>query len=362
MREIIEKVRDRLENEKSNSNRFLLSNLYIALYDLLDENEKVYEDEKNKGIDFILTNYDFYDFLKNDAEIYKDFAFKIDEKFREYDFNYYDLFPKNKLNLSDAKDIVSDILRDINVDNVGIFDKLYDFDKLIYKDLVAFEGLCFNTFGLFDGNIVLDKSIDKMVIFIKDLVHEIGHNYENLFMATMSSLQQIDRYDYCFLEVCSSFFERVALDYMIRNRIYFDDANRSLNTYYCDLYDRLIFLDDVSSKLKKEDIIYDDEKVCCCDDLVFSNDDSDKKINTYFRNYSNDIKYGYGALLGEYFFDIYRKDKREGLKSLRNFLANQGLFDERQMLDSIDFANNDFSFFDKGLSDNMSYMRKRYKW
>ena len=42
MNKMIEEVRNRLEREKSNSKRFLLSNLYITLYDFLNEEEKNY--------------------------------------------------------------------------------------------------------------------------------------------------------------------------------------------------------------------------------------------------------------------------------------------------------------------------------
>ncbi len=67
-------------------------------------------------------------------------------------------------------------------------------------------------------------------------------------------------------------------------------------------------------------------------------------------------------MLGEYFFSIYKDDKKEGLKQIKNFLSNQFLLDDKQMIESIDFLNNDFKFLDKGIKDNMTYMRKKYKW
>lgn len=76
----------------------------------------------------------------------------------------------------------------------------------------------------------------------------------------------------------------------------------------------------------------------------------------------NDIKYSYGYLLAEYFFDIYRQDKKEGLKQIKNFLVDQALLDERDMVEKIDFLNSDYDFLNQGLRENMVYMRKRYKW
>ena len=359
MNKMIEEVRNRLEREKSNSKRFLLSNLYITLYDFLNEEEKNYENKFLNQIDLILSDYEFYDFLRNDAEIFRDFSLKTCDRYKKAGFNFYDLYPKNKIKFDEAKEIIFDILNDMGLDNI---DKIYDFDKIKYRNLENCEGVCINPFGFFDGNIVLDEKISKMVVFIKALSHEIGHNYENLFMSNMSSIQQIKRYVYCFIEVCSSFFERIALDYLIKNRIYLDDANRDLNCYYCDLYDRLSFLGDVTSKDDLEDAIYDEENILCVSNNFNKETEDGENVVLYEYNYANDIKYGYGALLGEYFFDIYKKDKKEGLKSIKNFLSNQGLLDERGMLDSINFSENDFSFFDDGLLENAKYMRKRYKW
>lgn len=359
MNKMIEEVRNSLEREKSNSKRFLLSNLYVALYNLLNEEEQNYENKFFNQIDLILNEYEFYDFLRNDAEIFSDFSLKTCDRYNKTDFKFYGLYPENKIKFDEARAIIFDILNDMGIDNI---EKLYDFDEIKYRNLENCEGVCINTFGFFDGNIVLDEKINKMVVFIKALFHEIGHNYENLFMSSMSSIQQVDRYIYCFIEVCSSFFERIALDYLIKNRIYLDDANRDLNCYYCDLYDRLLFLGDITSRDDLEDAIYDEENILCTTNGFDKELEFNGEIGLYKYNYANDIKYGYGALLGEYFFDIYREDKKEGLKIIKNFLSNQGLIDEREMLNSINFAENDFSFLDNGLSDNTKYMRKRYKW
>ena len=89
--------------------------------------------------------------------------------------------------------------------------------------------MCYNTFGHSEPIIYIDKKINKQVPFIITLVHELGHEYENMFMKNMSIAQQIDRYVFCFTEVMSQFFERVALEYLIKNNIYKDDAQRELN-------------------------------------------------------------------------------------------------------------------------------------
>lgn len=359
MKKMIEEVRNKLEKEKSHSKRFLLSALYCSLYPSLSAKEQALEAEHIEEIDFILSFERIYDYLREDADIFEEFANKIENRFEETEFTYYDLYPQNKLNYDEARHITFDILENMGIENIS---NLYTFDKIRYQDLDEAAGYCINTFGLFDGNIFLDKNIDKMVIFIQSLLHEIGHNYENLFMSNMSSHQQIERYNYGFIEVISSFFERIALEYLIENRIYMDDANRVLNAYYFDLYDRLTLLGSFVKDNNFEYAKYDSENILFPDINVDEDTENDWPQNFYKYNYANFIKYGYGALLGEYFFDIYRKDKKEGLKSIKKFLSNQALLDERDMFDSIDFRDNDFSFLDKGLLENKNYMRKRYKW
>ncbi len=356
MLEQIRKVREKLETEKSNSKKLLLSNLYLTMYQNLKEDELKHEEKYFKKMNLLLNEFEFYDFLKNDNELFRYFFEKCNEKYLDNDFKVYELMPNNKINLKDAKEIVYAILDSINFDRLKSYDRLYCFDKIKYDDLNSCIGMCYNTFNCLEPSVVIDKKLDKQVDFITTLVHELGHEYENIFMNNMSSIQQLYRYDFCFVEVMSSFFERVALDYLIKNRIYEDDANRELNLKYFDLYDRLEQLYYLSNYAIKDEIVYNDENVISIGEI------KDNSCDIYCYNYKNDIKYSYGFLLGEYFFNIYRQDKKEGLKQIRDFLSKQALLDEREMLDTINFFENDYSFLNLGLKENMDYMRKRYKW
>ena len=367
MKKIIEEVRKKIEMEKSNSKKSLYSSLYITLLSQLSEVEKEEELDLIKNVELIIETAPFYDYLKNDLDIFNDFSTKVNNRYEKTNYNFYSLCAENKLNIKEAKEIVSEILNDMNIENKN---DLYDFEKIKYQPLEDADGCCINTFGLYKGNIVLNDKVDKIVLFIKYLIHEIGHNYENIFMSNMSARQQIERYNYSFVEVCSSFFEKVSLDYLIKNNIYMDDANRELNNYYCDLYDRIISLGEISTSSDIANILYDDENIYYINNInnsletqsLIEQNKSEKDVIITRYNYASDIKYGYGCLIGEYFFNIYKQDKKEGLKKLKNFLANQGLLDERDMLNSINFKENDFSFLDQGLLENKKYMRKRYKW
>ena len=82
----LQQIREKLEIEKSNSKKFLLSNMYYTL--LVNSSEEVKKQEAKyfEQIELLLKEYQFYDFLKNDNEIYKDFYTKIN---KEYTKNKY---------------------------------------------------------------------------------------------------------------------------------------------------------------------------------------------------------------------------------------------------------------------------------
>lgn len=346
-------IRNRLEREKSIPNKFFLSNMYLTIFDkFLSPEEQLLEAPHMKSMEFVLGAYSPYNYLVNDKDIFTEFFNKTSKKYEDADFYYYGLYPSNKLDLKEAGDIAFDILDSMSASNNSNFKELYKFDRVKFANLDGSAGCCLNTFRYYDDPIFIDEKIDKMATFIRVLLHELGHSYENLFMSSMSSLQQIDRYNYAFVEVMSSFFEKIALEYMLKNKIYFDDTQREINLNYCDLYDRLNFLNDLCNIKELENCVYDEEKILCTIDGT----------NYSFCNYGDAIKYGYGALLGEYFYNIYKDDKKEGFKAIRDFLSNQVIYDERKMLDSINFGENNFDFLDEGLNNNMNYMRKRYKW
>ena len=358
----LQQIREKLEIEKSNSKKFLLSNMYYTL--LVNSSEEVKKQEAKyfEQIELLLKEYQFYDFLKNDNEIYKDFYTKINKEYTKNKYKYYGLFSENKFKPSEAKELTYEILTSMGIDKFKSYERLFCFDDIKYVDLDNCMGNCYNTFNYEKPNISIDSKINKQATFLKTYLHELGHEYENTFMSTMSSIQQIDRYDYCFIEVMSCFFERVALDYLIKNDIYKDDAHRELNLNYFDLNDYAESLYKVSNMALSDKIVYDDEYAKIKEIYSLDKDNKPASFITTYYNYSNDIKYLYGLLLGEYFFDIYRKDKKEGMTMIRNFLSNQAILDEREMLDLLNLKEKDYNFLEYGINENRTYMKKRYKW
>lgn len=72
------------------------------------------------------------------------------------------------------------------------------------------------------------------------MVHELGHDFEynNLYKSGVSDIwDKIARTFYC--EVSSSFFEYAFINYLIDNRVYYDDAIKLKRIYLDNIYERL---------------------------------------------------------------------------------------------------------------------------
>jgi len=365
MVERFRKLKNAIEIEKSNSKRWMMSKLLITYYESLDEDDKKILQKELDEVSLILETEDTYDGLMNDRKMHLDICDKVIEEFYKEGFEDYCLYPENKLNLKTSEEIVSDIVTDIGFGADDLYKRLKDNNNILIKDQDKM-GYCINGLGVDDSLIVVDGKIDKMVTYIWCLLHELGHAYENEFMSTMSSSQQICRYYYIFSEVLSSFFARVSLDYMINNRIYLDDSERLLNAAYSDQIYSFLNLKFVIEACLDGKCAHNLSHYQICDHSCY--DDflkKEKRFEVYMDdtgNYNDFITYGYGAMLAEYFFDIYKKDKKEGMKMLKNFLSNQALLDDETMLFNIDLFNNDFEFLKKGISENHAYMRRKYKW
>lgn len=235
-----------IEFEKSNSKKWLMSKLLITYYYNMDIKDRK---EVEKDIDKLLLHLeveDTYDGLVADSDMHLSIISKVVDRFYESNFEDYSLYPNNKVDFKYSDQIVSEILNDIDPKAYSLYKNLKETGNIVIKDQEKM-GCCINGLGIDLDYISMDKKNDKMVTFIWCLVHELGHTYENNYMSNMSSVQQIFRYYYIFAEVLSTFFARVGLDYMIKNRIYLDDSQRLLNAHYYDLMYSYLNLDFILS-------------------------------------------------------------------------------------------------------------------
>lgn len=354
------------ERERSNSKRWAFTIVFDSLYEKLTEEEQEYIDNTYGHLRFYDRDFHFEDSLMNNYNVHLETFSKLKDRYKESDFNFYSLVANEKIGQGELVEICDMIIDDLGLEDLK---KLFN-DLLKKKDINVGEidyglGVCLNNFALGDSYIVLNNKNINDVSSVSTLMHELGHAYENRFMLSMNYEQQIYRYNDIFTEVISSFFARVGLDYCIKNHIYLDDSQRVLNEEYIDMlvcFDELNF---VIRNILRERIGYNytGEYYSLVDEVT-----SDDEIFLYSNfsslsgDYSNCLKYGYGGLIAEYFFDIYRQDKKDGLKLLKNFLSNQTLLNDRDMFQSIGLIDSDLSFLNKGIKENREYMKKRYKW
>lgn len=354
------------ERERSNSKRWAFTIVFDSLYSKLSDEEQEYIDKTYSHLRFYDKDFHFEDSLMNNYDVHLEMFKRLKDRYEDSNFNFYSLTANEKISQNELVEICDAIIDDFGLEDLRkLFNDLMKKKNINVGEIGYGLGICFNNFALGDSYIVLNNRIVNDVSAISTLMHEVGHAYENRFMLSMNYQQQIFRYNDIFSEVMSSFFARVSLDYCIKNHIYLDDSQRVLNEKYVDTlacFDELNF---VIRNILRDKIGYDfaGEYYSLVDEVT-----SDDEIFLYSDfsslscDYSNCLKYGYGGLIAEYFFDIYRQDKKEGLKMIKNFLSNQTLLNDRKMFDSIGLLGNDLSFLNKGISENREYMKKRYKW
>jgi Zn-dependent peptidase ImmA (M78 family) len=171
-------------------------------------------------------------------------------------------------------------------------------------------------------------SYDKYCIYINQrnrvssfidtyvLAHEIGHVYEDKFVLNRP-IESVSKYDNYYSEVCSTFFDTTFLNFA-NDYLNLKEANYmkeyKLNEIFA-CFKTLNFL------INNINISYDGNKYKI---PYYKNlSKNDKKYIKECDSYLNNIKYGYGTLVGTYFANLYHKDKIKGLTSLKEFLNGQ---------------------------------------
>ncbi len=374
----IDELLEKLEYEKSSAKRWMISNLICIYYARLDEKEKIKYYKKlfgKKANSRLILDSGYYDLLISNFDIHLNITSKIYDVYKElgyYNDTFASLYPKNKVSSKKEEEILLEFLNSVDSASGAIYNNLKNSNNIILTENFKPEdseyeseylGTCINGLGIEPDKISLENGNSPSVTYLQTLVHEIGHSYENEFMRSMSSNQQMFRYYYSFSEVMSEFFERIFIDFLIENRIFYDDAERSLYLKNEDIFCNLMHLNFVVFACINGSCIFDDQYYQIIDYDCYKEYNKGREFAFEFEdveNYLNLIHYGYGSLIAEYFFKIYKQDKKEGLKEIKNFLSNQALISDRQMFEDIGFLDNDFSFFKENIKPNKDYLTKKY--
>lgn len=172
------------------------------------------------------------------------------------------------------------------------------------------------------------KPYDKYYIYLNEynklssftdiyaLAHEVGHLYEDKFILD-KSIKTISKYDNLYTEVASTFFDTCFLNSVYDNY----NLNEALYLKEYKLNEILSCFKTLNFLVNNINILYNDYIY----KIPYYNSLS-KEQKLYIRqsgSYIDNIKYGYGILIGTYFANLYQKDKVKALKLYKDFINKQ---------------------------------------
>lgn len=255
-------------------------------------------------------------------------AFNVfyDEEFSTY-MDYGKCFHKISEEL--MQEYMVDFYTEMDPSLVDRFISKFDnMELFVHDNLGDYSGLTY-PFDSIDKNIILFSAGKYMTIDdMRILAHEMGHDFEfdNSKKAGVDTAwNKIART--FFVEVSSSFFEYAVINYLIDNRIYFDDAlmlkRKYLNQVLCYLIYILVIYKIGSLDIDYEFMVkIDNEEVV---DYANSLLDRMNLNETIFQvgdkiEFRSAFIYGIGKLLGIYAYESYKANPQEFLSNFRKTL------------------------------------------
>lgn len=257
-------------------------------------------------------------------------------------YNNFKIFIENNFSLfTDYFKNYHSISETLMIENIGDF--LGCFDELLvdrFESKLENSEICINnTISKYDGLTYSLEAINKNIIMFSPgryftidnarvLVHELGHDFEfeNAKKSGINSLwSKIAKTLY--VEACPCFFEYAFINYLIDNRIYYDDAlmlqRRFLNQVYYYLSYALTIMNIRNMSI---DIAFD--VTLKTDDVVNYANHLLTKMNSSIDlykigdklNFRTSLIYAMGKLLGIYIYEVYKNNPKDFLSKFRKVL------------------------------------------
>ena len=169
--------------------------------------------------------------------------------------------------------------------------------------------------------IILDNKYITDIDMMRVLVHEFGHVINNNEKNNSSRKQELSGgLVSSYIEVYSLLYEKLFLDYLIKNKIFPNNSIKSLKDYYFEGYSYINSLEYLSSLkdslLKKENYL---KKAYIKEQLLV--DENGKSYIPAFAtsNIGNALSYSYGILMANYLAELKHKDEDTFNKNFDNF-------------------------------------------
>ena len=283
--------------------------------------------------------------------------------FLEEDYSFYTDYSKSYHTVSEElmQKYIASFFRSIDSSLVNRFrEKLIKEELFINNGISGYLGLTY-PLEIVDKNIILFVGGDKLTIKdVSALVHELGHDFEfgnDKSVGMVGIWKNISKTIY--FEVCSSFFEYAFINYLIDNRIYYEDSvilmRRYLNQLYYYLSKALIMLniEDIRMEYNYKVILDNIDNVLYANRLMEEMNYSGESYKLGDKiNFRESFIYAIGRLLSIYIYEL----NKDNLKDM--------LFEFRRVL--LDYKDNNFESFklvgiDRDVVSNGEVLRRVIK-
>ena len=346
-----------------------LSPLYEVYNILTDYTSELLELESEAQLQYfykIKDNYyndlnDLYWYYQNSSKnilkIYKDTCFQLFNQNTYYEFN------KNE-----ALDIIYDFFNEYDYKSYKLVKNMIDSNQVaimpIFDDCQA---VCYKIHNLEKSYTICDiECYDIPNLSI--MVHEFGHAIHN-DMTYDKNPQQSTNYVYTnYPEVPSKYFEKLFLDYSLKNKLCNYDTLFAYNGFYNELLSHFIgirfFTHPKMNEMKLNDHFFMEYDVMT--DIV---KDLSNELNPRQRvEIKFDIRekfiYAYGTLIGLYLAEQYKDDPVEAKRNFDNFVFKIGLEDNQKLLNTCGLNEEELSkpkVLKKELKNHMTSIKKELK-
>lgn len=249
-----------------------------------------------------------------------------------------------------------------------VLDILYDFfnwcsskyykfvKKMIDNNQVAITPLFDDYRGICDDIRHLKKSyvlcdIENFNIYTMSiLVHELGHALEYEFLRNQKFKQILNRNYSNYIEVSAMFFQKLFLEYLLKNKVNNRDTLSALNNLYAEMF--FDFLDirfnthpNMISQEENDFFVKEKIKMVYKDIVreLKSIKDIHKLLSDINFAFDQAIIGGYGRLVALHFVEQYKYNPKVVLNNLRNFISSIGIKNEYDILNTCGLSADEIS-------------------
>lgn len=340
---------EKINESKSCSMKMLYYNELVNIIGIAEDNDlyiEAYIDNRIKN----LRHKKIYNYCQSNFSstiIHHDFYNKLsDNTINNLETKEKILVPKNYLILtkSEEKDIIFDFITKYNPN-------LYSWLKETYNRIGYFNNNISNNFAQCYFLPVLKKNYisineDRKTATIENLsflAHELGHSLHSKLLENQSSNIYYSLQTSKLIEVPSSTFELLFLNYLIEQKI---DAKNALALIDHLLKELNVYMYNINIISHLNNYNIDNEGY-----ITSSNEEKRRAINLVNTKYNTDFTieddieyinshfYGISILLSLYFSEMFKNNPKEAKKVLETYIMNIGNIDDYDMFNNFGFSS-----------------------